>query len=352
MKLDMVPQGVLEQILLRIVDVPLPLLHTAIASLLARTVMTGTKLGVFEALEAGPLSGADLARECRTHEGATKSLADALVCTGYLTLDGGRYGMTAMARRWMPRSRRDSMHDSILFSIDEHDYMSSMENYVRTGEALDIHDAGMNDERWSSYQRGMRSRQSGYAPEAAKRTPVAKGARRMLDIGGSHGLFSVEICKLHPGLNSVILDLPEAVKHAAPILAEDLAREGMEGRVVHEEGNALSDDLGTDAYDLVFMSQLAHHFDDSTNRDLAKKVAKALRPGGAYVIQESIRTETPSTRNQIGGMLDLYFAMLSESGTWAFEEMASWQREAGLTPWGPVRYRSTPGMGQQAGVKS
>jgi hypothetical protein len=51
----------------------------------------------------------------------------------------------------------------------------------------------------------------------------------MLDIGGSHGYHSVVICRRHPGLRSVVLDLPQAIRHAAPLLAD----EGMGDRVVH-----------------------------------------------------------------------------------------------------------------------
>ena len=80
----------------------------------------------------------------------------------------------------------------------------------------------------------MRSLASTLAREAVLRTPVPRGARAMLDIGGSHGFFAVALCRRHPGLRAEILDLPEAVAQAAPILA----REGLGDRVVHRIGDA------------------------------------------------------------------------------------------------------------------
>ena len=47
------------------------------------------------------------------------------------------------------------------------------------------------------------------------------------------------------------------------------------------------------------------------------------------MIQELYRPAHPDEAGQIGALLDLYFALTSESGTWSFEEMADWQREAG-----------------------
>ena len=66
----------------------------------------------------------------------------------------------------------------------------------------------------------MRAMASGSAREVGRRTPVKSGARDMLDIGGSHGYYSVAICRRHPGLRAVILDLPEAIKHAAQSTGE------------------------------------------------------------------------------------------------------------------------------------
>jgi SAM-dependent methyltransferase len=169
----------------------------------------------------------------------------------------------------------------------------------------------------------------------------------MLDIGGSHGLLSVAICRRHPGLSSVVLDLPEAIEHAAPLLAA----ENMGSRVTHRIGNALTEDLGTEAWDLIFISSLVHHFDDATNRTLTKRVSRALRPGGIFVLQEHVRESTPRRTGQIGALLDLYFALTSEAGTWSFEEMADWQREAGLKPLKPLKFVTAPGNGQQSAVK-
>jgi SAM-dependent methyltransferase len=170
----------------------------------------------------------------------------------------------------------------------------------------------------------------------------------MLDIGGSHGYYSVALCRKHEKLRAVILDLPQAVEHAAPLLAA----EGMGDRVVHRAGNALEEDLGTDAYDLVLVAQLVHHFSEAQNRDLAARIARALRPGGVYAVLDEFRPRTAKDAGQVGALLEFYFALTSQSGTWAVEEIAAWQRRAGLAPRKAIRFRTVPGVGVQAAVKS
>ena len=163
----------------------------------------------------------------------------------------------------------------------------------------------------------------------------------MLDIGGSHGYISVVMCRKYPRLRATVLDLPAAIAHAAPILA----REKMGDRVVHRAGDALTDDLGAEAWDFVFVSQLVHHFDEPTNRALMTRIARALKPDGIVVVLEEIRSESADA-GQVGALLDLYFALTSRSGTWSVDEIGGWQRSAGLDPLKTIRLRTAPGTAE------
>lgn len=347
MKIAVKPENHIERLALALGLVPTPLMETMFAMLLARTVMVATKLGIFEALAPGPLPAGEVAARCGTHPGPSTKLLNALVGAGYLRVEGEYYVLAPVTRKWLLRESPQSLHDNLLFRFMEWDIVTNYEEFMRTGTPLDVHESIASAEQWNLYQRGMRSLAAISGQEVARRTPIPNSARDMLDIGGSHGHNSVVLCRRHPGLRAVILDLPEAVAQAAPILAE----EKMGNRVVHRAGNALTDDLGSEAWDVIFAAQLVHHFDDATNRELARRVARALRPGGVFVIQETIRPASPTQGGQTGALLDLYFALTSQAGTWSYAEMANWQAQAGLKPKKPIRFRTVPGMGQQAAVK-
>ncbi len=347
MKIDIVPQGPVEWFLVRGNHVPVPLMHTMNGLFLVRSVMAGAKLGLFGQLADEARTARDVAEACGTNPRATEKLLNALVGAGYVTLDGNRYALTPMARRWVLPDAPQSLHDNLLFRYAEWNMLERFEDFIIHGEALDIHAVTDGSFSWELYQRGMRSLASLSAAAVAQQMLVPPGATRMLDIGGSHGLYSVELCRRYPALSSEILDLPQAIKHSAPLLAA----EGMGDRVVHRAGDALTDDLGTETYDLVFTSQLVHHFDDATNRALARRVAQALRPGGAYVILDALRPENPHEAGQLATFLDLYFAMTSEAGTWSIEEIQAWQHDAGLTVQPTILPRGLPGSGLISGMK-
>ncbi len=346
MRIGAIPENPIERVVARLNLAPRPLLETQMAYTLARLVMVGSKLGVFDALEDAALSAEEVAERCGTDPRATGKLMFALAGAEYLEAKDGRYALTPMSRKWLLRGSEDSLADKLLLQFHEWDWMERADEFVRSGEPLELHSILPSDE-WDVYQRGMRSMAGSFAQEGVRRMPVPKGARDMLDIGGSHGHYSAELCRRHEGLRSVVLDLPQAVEHAAPLLAE----EGMGDRVVHRAGDALADDLGEEAYDLVVIVQLVHHFTDEQNRELARKVARALRPGGVYAIIDAFRQAKPGKAGQTAALLEFYFAMTSESGTWAPEEMADWQRDAGLDPRRPIRFRTIPGGGIQAAEK-
>lgn len=346
MKFGPIPETLPERLALALGLLPVPLAQSIPTLLMTRALMVAARFGVFQALAGGPRTADEVAGSCGTNPRATRLLLDTLVSLEHVRFAEPRYELTAQARKWLLPDSPRSLHGSLLYRYLEWDWIARMDDLVERGEILDMH-AGMTSGQWAVYQEGMASIGRLSAPETARRLPVPRGARALLDIGGSHGLYSAALCRRHPGLRSVILDLPAAIEHAAPILA----REGLGDRVVHRPGDALTEDLGTEQWDVVLLASLAHHFDDAQNRDLARRVARALRPGGVFAIHEIIRRESPTDGDQLGALFDLYFHLTSESGTWSFDEMADWQRAAGLRPRKPVRLRMSPGVGMQVAVR-
>jgi hypothetical protein len=89
----------------------------------------------------------------------------------------------------------------------------------------------------------------------------------------------------------------------------------------------------------------------SRHRELAARVARALHPGGVYAVLDEFRPRSAKDAGQVGALLEFYFALTSQSGTWAVEEISHWQRQAGLSPRRPIRLRTAPGVGIQAAFK-
>ncbi|MGE0705039.1 MAG: methyltransferase dimerization domain-containing protein, partial [Vicinamibacterales bacterium] len=203
MKLTISPDSHIERLLLALGIPPVTLMDTHVSFMRARAIMVGTKVGVFDALASGPLHAAAIAGRCGTAPASTEKLLNALVGSGYLTFSHAQYALSSVARKWLTSDSPTSMRDKVLFEFVEWALVEKFEDYVRTGEPLDIH-RSISEDQWELYQRAMRALSGLAAPEIVRRTPMPKGAATMLDIGGSHGFISVAMCRKHAGLRAVI----------------------------------------------------------------------------------------------------------------------------------------------------
>jgi len=338
MKIKNQPENLLEWIALRANLAPTPLVDTQVAFNAARAIMAAAELGVYEAIGKNSKTANEVASICKTHTEATKHLLNALVGIGYLQWDNGSYSLKQKFHKWLLKESESNLIGKLRFQLLEWDWMAKLEDYVRTGKTLEMHGA-MSEKEWQLYQDGMRDLSVNAAKELAPKIPLPKDATSMLDIGGSHGLFSIELCKKHPGLSSTILELPGAIEAASAIAK----RYDTTNRVNYVAGNALNDDLGSEKYDLIMINNVVHHFTNEQNIALAKKVARALKTNGIYAIGEFKREDKPGEGGVVGATTGLYFSLTSSSGTWSVPEIEGWQKNAGLKIEKPVKPMSMPG---------
>jgi SAM-dependent methyltransferase len=350
MRLGAQAETFLEWLALRLNLGPKPLADTQAVFQFARIIMAASRAGLFDALRDGGRTVEEIAASRGTDSRATGKVLDALLAHGYLRYRNGRYELNRLSRKWLLSDSPHTIVHKLDFQEIEWRWTEGFDQWLYDGTARDMHQT-LSPEEWRRYQWGMRDLSTAPAMELAWRAPVPKVAETLLDIGGSHGFYSVALCRRHPGLTATVLELPEAI----PTAAEILAREGMGDRVVHMVGNGLEDDLGVDAYDAVLIANLVHHFDAGQNLLLAQKVARALRPGGVFMVMDAVRIASPAEADRpnrrLGAVLDVYFALTSTSGTWSVEAIQEWQKAAGLSLLRPVWLQTMPGAALLAATR-
>src|SRR5436190_7640848 len=266
MKFKIKPEGLLERMALWLNLAPLPLVDTQVAFNAARAIMAGAELGIYESIGKDSKNAGQIASDCKTDPAATIQLINCLVGLGYLNYDNGQYSVKKKFHKWLLPGSPSNLIGKLKFQLYEWNWMSHLEDFVRTGKPMNFH-YEMSAKEWASYQDGMRDLSINAAKELGKKLKLPKGASKMLDIGGSHGLYSIELCKNNPGLSSTILELPGAIDQASKIAAAD----GLTDSIKYQAGNALTDDTGENKYDLVMINNVVHHFTKEQNLALAKK---------------------------------------------------------------------------------
>lgn len=340
MQLRVAPENPLEWLALKTNQVPIPLLHVQMYFVMAKAVMEAAEAGVFGAISHGKSTPEAIAEVCGLHPRPLAQLLTLLVSMEYLRFDNGNgvFSMTPMAQKWISPDSPHSVHAIAVYNNQvAWDWVSHLGEYLRTGKGMESHDI-FGEAQWKLYQDAMYAVARSEVREFEKRVPLPRNATKLLDIGGANGQYATALCRKSAKMEATILDLAGAIEKATPLAAD------VQHRIEYQIGDALKDDLGENCYDVVLLSNVAHHFTEQQNQDLAVRVARSLRKGGIFVVNEFIRPAFEDKPELVGSSSSLFFGLTSTSGNWTVAEIQSWQQAAGLKKYKTIRYFTIPGM--------
>jgi hypothetical protein len=212
--------------------------------------------------------------------------------------------------------------------LHEHawDWLRGTNDVIRSGQGIDMHEKFGDAEDWLTYESAMLEMARRLAPLVAPLVPVKPGAATLLDIAGAHGMYGALICREHPPMRSLVLDLPEAVEPCRRLAHE----EGIDDVVTHRGGDALSDDLGH-GHDVVFLGNILHLFKPTQIEPLLGRVKSALSPAGTIAIWDMRRPERDDPPDIVGDAYSLFFRVTSAARCYTASEYLDWLEAAGFT---------------------
>lgn len=319
MRYGLIADSAFEQRLLQSPLAPRATWDTLIPLLQAKAVMICSRLRIFEMLDATPQDATSLARALDVDEEVLSSILRLLTSAGYLQLQDDRFNITPHVRNSLVTNARVPRTAHVAFMESLWNAIGKMEDVLRTGTSADLHSdrCGMID--WSVYQEAMLENAKAVAALLVPLVPVAEGAKRLLDIAGSHGLYGALICRAHPPMRAEVLELPDAVEHSRN-LAQAL---GIDDVVSHRTGNALTSPLGSD-WDVVLINNLLHHLTPHECQTLLRKVRASMRPGGTVVIWEWRAPESSEPPDTFTDGMALFFRTISRGRCHRSSEYAEW----------------------------
>lgn len=325
MRPSLAPDGLLERVALASGQVPSALILQSLCMGYARVTGAAVRLGVFEALAAGPRRAEQVAATIGADPTGTAMLLSALNGTGFLSRRDGVYALRPQTRRWLLADGPGSLRDASLFLADLWDRWATLEETVRSGRCADFHAAGQDPGHWERYLRGLGCFARMARAEVAKKAALPASARRVLDVGGGHGVYAVGLCERNPDLEVEILDLPDAARVGRAIVAEM----GMQARVRHREGDHRVAEWG-EGWDAVLLFNVLHNERPEVAAALVRRAHEALRPGGLILILESEHREPRGDVTAIAGLNEVFFFLLNGTAVWPEATMRGWMAQAGF----------------------
>jgi acetylserotonin N-methyltransferase len=308
------------------------------------TLLVADELGVLVALADRPGSADEASSRLGLNSRVLRSVLTLLAALGYLTPRQGRYHITEAARQHLlPASPLywGGVWASMRTGNELCDRLRDVLTTADPAEAIPTAHGDRNVDQWASghmtaeaaasMTRYMHSH-SAAAAIAVAQSGLFASTRRLLDVGGCSGVFSIELAARHPGLTCTIMDLP-----AVCALTPDYVTErGLADRVDTHAADMFRDPWPP-GYDAVFFSDIFHDWRPVTCLALARRAFAALPPGGTINLHEMLLNDDGSGP-RTAAAFSVLMALGAQGQQFTFGQLESLLTEAGFAD---IECRST-----------
>lgn len=319
--------SLLEKILLNLNVIPHPMTDAVMSMGLSSALCVAVKLKITDALSDAPQSASQIAKTLSLETRGVETVLDCLEALGYLNSSKGGYSFNKRGRKFLSKASPDNFLDFILFGDWLHRTFGSLEDTIRgKGKpAMDLET--MSEETWKLFSRAMINLAKTNVAEVTAKIKLAPNAARLIDLGGSHGLYSIHLCKKYPGLAATIADF-EAVRKYSD---ETIAGHDMQKRVAFKPVDFLKGDIGA-GYDAALAFNIIHGHDDALNESFFKKVHGSLNPEGVFVILDQIKGVGGGSQLSKATTSFMAINLLHQAhgNTYTFDQVQVWGRKAGF----------------------
>ena len=264
------------------------------------SLLVADELGILTSLAEAPAGVDELARRMDLSPRGVGAVLAMLASLGYLSARDGRYAITDTTRSYvLPES--PYYWGGLLAANRRNRHLAPLCDSLRTAlvtpdpdEAIPVlsTDGSGNSDAWARGEMGLDAARGVAAYMHSHSATAAIGVaqngdfssvRRLLDVGGGSGVFSIELAKAHPDLRCTVLELA-SVCHWAQQYIEDA---GVADRV---------DTVALDMFrqpwptgnNAVFFSNIFHDWATPTCLELCRRAFAALEPGGTINVHEML----------------------------------------------------------------
>jgi len=242
----------------------------------ARVLQVANKLDIFTALADEEMALEELCVKCQTKPEMTEKLLIACTAMGLLEKRNERYANSELSKTYLVRGRELYQGDMIAHSSSVCNFWNSLEDEIRLATVP----KDKQQDEYRNFIMGMHNIAVAGRAEVFVENIDLSGRKKLLDIGGGPGTYSIAACKRYPQLKAVVFDLPEAIS----IANEIIAKEQMQDKVSTQEGSWEIDSFG-EGYDVVLLSNVLHGPSSKAEVKL-KKAYDSMLAGGLLAVQD------------------------------------------------------------------
>lgn len=237
------------------------------------------KMGVFDYLEKSKAaSREEIVSSLPLCGMLSRSYLNALVSMNILSVDGEKYSNTQISRDFLIKESPYYQGDVILGSSKPGSRWDLLSDAMQSTDGI-VPSSGPGPSMDHLHMLAQRVIQ-GEAQELTRwigDLPGFTECKKMLDIGGGHGLYTIGICQLNPDMDAVILDQP----HVIELTDSYIQKYGLEKRIIARQGD-IRTEVYKPEYDIILISHLLYKFRNDLD-EIFRLVSNGLKDGGILV---------------------------------------------------------------------
>ena len=299
-------------------------------------LLAADELGILVSIAAEPGSADELSSRLGLNRRALGSVLALLSSLGYLVPRGGRYHVTDATRQhllpssplywggvWADMRDGNGLYERLREVLTTPDPDSDIPE-GHGDRNIDSWASGqISPERAASMARYMHSHSAAAAIGVAQ-SGLFASARRLLDVGGCSGVFSIALAERHEHLTCTILDLPAVCALTPAYVAE----RGLADRVGTHSADMFREPW-PDGFDAVFFSSVFHDWRPSTCLGLARRAFDVLPSGGTINLHEMLLSDDGAGPRTVAAF-SVLMAIGTQGQQFTFGQLESLLTQAGF----------------------
>lgn len=304
---------------------PMAVMRVASAYWHSSVLHTAQALDLFTLLAEGPATAAELAARSGADERGVEMILIACIGLGLLEKQGDRFRNGPVAETFLVKGSPRYQGGIVSMFADWVQPWSRLKDAVVTGKPVveKQHDHG--DEATRTYIMGMLYRGIPQAQLLAEEVSLA-GRKKLLDVGGGPGIFSIILSQTNAGLHADVFDLPQTLR----VTRDIISRYNAGNTVGTREGSYLEDDFGQ-GYDAVLLSSMISQEGPDVIKGILRKSFAAMEPGGMLLVQEQF-LDTDKSGPLLPVLIGLNQLVHTPAGrAYSAKEVADFAAEIGFT---------------------
>ncbi len=247
----------------------------------SKALFVALELDLFTRLSSGAKTVRELADETGIEQRRLATLLTACVSLGLLSKTNDRYINAPAAQVYLSRNSSKYFGDYYRFQIDRQIYPA----FEHLGEALrgkryQFYNVTQDEHEADYFIRAQHAGSMGPAVVLSRQVDLATD-RKLLDVAGGSGAFSIALCQRFPNLTSTILDFPTVKSAAERFVAEA----GLQERIQFLPGDAFVVEWPDDS-DVVLISYLLSAVAAHAIPGLLQRAFNSLLPGGKLLLHD------------------------------------------------------------------